>query len=86
MAHATGNGSWNHLGKPALTPEMVQAKAKEIATQFKDLFIAYGLAVNILADAGDALGLQALSTATKMMLADGADRCADAIDRITITE
>ena len=86
MAHATGNGSWNHLNKPALTPEIVQAKAKEIANQFKNLFVAYGLAVDILASSGDALGLQALSMATKMLLADGADRCADAIDRITITE
>ena len=88
---ATSNGKidWNLGGlkpKPNLTPEMLDAKAKDIASRYGNLFMAFGLAVTELAESGDVLGLQALAAGAKMLLADGVARCADAIDATEIME
>jgi hypothetical protein len=86
-AQMAGPASWAiEREKQQLTGEMIEAKTQEITKKFSDLFIAFGLAVSLLADAGDALGLQALAVATKMLLADGADRCADVVQRAEILE
>ena len=88
---ATSNGKidWNLGGlkpKPNLTPEIIDEKSREIARRYGDVFMAFGLAVTELAEAGDVLGLQALATGAKMLLADGVARCADAIDATEIME
>ena len=76
----SGPIGWN-LGtpKPKLTPEMVEAKSREVAQRYGELFVAFGLAVSELADAKDALGLNALAVGVKLLLADGVDRCGDAL-------
>lgn len=89
MAQQFGPITWN-LGetgeKQKLTPEVIDAKTAEITNRLRDLFIAFGLGVSMLADEGDALGLLCLSTIVKSLLADGADRCGDAIDKAAIIE
>ena len=78
---------WN-LGspKPKLTPEVIEAKSKEVAQRYGELFVAFGLAVSELADAKDALGLNTLAVGVKLLLADGCRRCGDAVTAFDIME
>lgn len=89
MAQQMGPITWN-LGQPEekqqLTGEMIEKKTAEVTKRFSDLVTAFGLGVTLLADEGDPLALYCLSVITKQLLADGADRCADIVDKVKIIE
>lgn len=80
MGHSAGK-PWmvDQNQKLPLTQREMKAKTKEITSRFRDLFVAYGLAINILVEEADALGLLLLSESTKQLLSDAAARCADGL-------
>ncbi|MCJ8501024.1 hypothetical protein [Desulfatitalea alkaliphila] len=82
MAHSLGKASWNFgppESKQSLTAEQVDQKAHEISKRYADVLLNLGVACTQLAAAGDVLGLQCISVATKALLADAVTQCAAAM-------
>lgn len=89
MAKVAGAPSWTvnqETEKPKMTEQTIDEKTQEITRRFSDLFIAFGLGVSTLSEEGDPLGLYCLSIIVKQLLADGADRCGDIVDKAIIVE
>lgn len=87
MAQQAGAVTWDlDNQKPKLTEQTIDEKTQEITRRFSDLFIAFGLGVSTLAEESDPLGLYCLSVIVKKLLADGAERCGDIVDKTKILE
>ena len=85
MTQVNGPTSWV-VPLPALTPDKLTEKNKEIAREFGPLFIAFALAANRLALARDPLGLHCFSMAAKQLLSDAIAQCAGVMNASEILE